>query len=128
MKVDLLELARKFLYEEIRKPTAKERKEHSDGKLYYVVTGESGKVLGYIDEQYVKSLSAKEGKKYSPMGAAKRRLSQVEYFKKEEDEEDAAEEEPSEDDIDKTVEEVLGEDSGEESNSTDEPEDEPASE
>lgn len=79
MKVNLLKLTAKILGESIRKPTKEERKGHTS--LHYVVTSTSGKVLGYIDDAYINKLSKRENKKYSPMGAAKRRLSQVEWWK-----------------------------------------------
>lgn len=72
-----------MLLESIRKPTEEDKEAHKEGgKLYYVVVSGEGKRLGFIDEEYVKKISEKEGKKYSPLGAAKRRLQQVEYFKK----------------------------------------------
>lgn len=79
-------LLNKVLNEDIRKPTDTEKEEHKkqksgSGKLYYIIVSETGKKLGYIDDEYVKRLNAKEGKKYSPLSAAKRRLSQIEHFK-----------------------------------------------
>ena len=82
----LLKIMKDVLYEEISKPSKKDIEDHKKdkpnaGKLYYVVKSLSGKRLGYIDKSYVKQLSKKEGKKYTPKSAAKRRLSQIEYFK-----------------------------------------------
>jgi len=82
----LLNLINRILYEDIRRPTDDDKKQHKQkrpngGKLYYLVVSTSGKRLGYIDEKYIKELSKKEKKKYTPKAAAKRRLSQIEYFK-----------------------------------------------
>ena len=82
----LLNLVRKVLYEDIRRPTEEDVKMHnkkkpSGGKLYYMVVSSGGKRLGYIDAQYIKELKSKEGKKYTPKAAAKRRLEQIEHFK-----------------------------------------------
>lgn len=76
-----------LLSEMLRKPTRKELKSHKKyantrGKLHYVaVSDDDNKVLGYIDDAYVKKLNARYDKKISPKTAGKIRLKQVEYFK-----------------------------------------------
>ena len=77
------------LLETIRKPSTKDKVKHNarkkdGGTLHYVVGDEkdSDKVLGYIDDEYVKKLSKEKGKNISPDEAAKIRLKQVEYFKR----------------------------------------------
>lgn len=66
------------LLEEIKKPT-KEDKQHykGNGTLHYVVKSSKGKILGYIDDDYVKKVKAK-----NPKQAAHIRLAQVEFFKR----------------------------------------------
>lgn len=77
-----------LLSEMLRKPTKKELKSHKEyanvrGKLHYVaVSDDDNKVLGYIDDAYIKKLSTKYDKKIDPKTAGKIRLKQVEYFKK----------------------------------------------
>jgi len=72
--------------ESIKKPTSEHkstwRSKGRKGKLYFVVMGEKGKVLGYIDSDYLNKHKKKDGKKMKPMDAAKMRLRQIEYFKK----------------------------------------------
>ncbi len=70
------------LLEEIRKPTKKELEKHKSkkpngGNLHWMVTSEKGKPLGYIDDEYIKKINAK-----NPRHAAHIRLGQVERFKK----------------------------------------------
>lgn len=66
------------ILEEIKKPTAKDKKNYEgDGPLYYVVKSSKGKSLGYIDDEYIKKVKAK-----SPKHAAHIRLGQVDFFKK----------------------------------------------
>jgi hypothetical protein len=74
------------LFEMLRKPTLEDLKTHNKfenrGKLYYTATSEDGKkVLGYVDDAYVRKLRDKMNKKISPKDAGKIRLKQVEYFK-----------------------------------------------
>lgn len=75
------------LFETLRKPTLDDLKTHNKfenrGKLYYTATSEDGdKVLGYIDDAYIKNLKDKMAtKKLSPKDAGKIRLKQVEHFK-----------------------------------------------
>jgi|LSQX01.3.fsa_nt_gb hypothetical protein len=75
-----------LLNEILRKPTKVELKSRKKsfkekGKLHYVVAGDDGKVLGYIDDAYIKKLNAKYNKKIDAKTAGKIRLKQVEYFK-----------------------------------------------
>jgi len=73
----------KDILEEIKKPNKADKERHKKlhpkgGKLHYVVKSEkTGKSLGFIDDKYVKEKNAK-----SPKSAARMRLHQVEYFKK----------------------------------------------
>lgn len=77
-----------LLNEMLRKPTKKELKKHKEftesrGKLHYVAVSDTdSKVLGYIDDAYVKKLNEKYKKKIDPKTAGKIRLKQVEFFKK----------------------------------------------
>jgi len=83
MEESILKLKNEILEEEIKKPTEKDKKTwKGSGKLYYVIKSEEGKVLGYIDDEYVNKLSNKMNKNISPRAAAHIRLGQVEYFKK----------------------------------------------
>lgn len=71
--------------ESIKKPNSEQKKKWKSkgrtGKLHYVILGEKGKVLGYIDSEYLNKHKKKDGKKMKPIDAAKVRLRQVEYFK-----------------------------------------------
>lgn len=97
-----------MLWEEMRKPTAKEKKKHKC-KLYYVITGENGKIVEHIDEEYMKKLEEQDGKKHSPIAAARKRLTQVEPILEEKEPE--PEPEPDKDKI-KGTKEVIKEDEG----------------
>jgi len=75
----------KDLLEEIKKPNKKDKERYkkthpNGGTLHFVVKSEKGKTLGYVDDKYVNKVHAK-----SPKAAARIRLRQVEYFKKNED-------------------------------------------
>jgi hypothetical protein len=76
MKVDLLALTKKNLYEKVVKPTKKDKEKwgKKDGDLHYVIKGKNNEVVEYIDSNLVQEFNDNVGKKYSPKTVANKLL------------------------------------------------------
>jgi len=76
MKVNLLDVTQKVLFEEVSKPTKEEEKQWTEnggsGKLYYIIRGEDNEVVKYIDTKIVEEYNNKVNKKYKPKQVAEK--------------------------------------------------------
>lgn len=76
MKVNLADMTKKVLFEEIGKPTEEEVKtwesNGGEGKLYYVIRGEDNEIREYIDTKLVDNYNSSVGKKYKPKQVAEK--------------------------------------------------------
>ena len=73
MRVDILALVEKNLYEGIFQPTDEEQKnwnKTNEGKLYYVIRGKDNQVIEYIDTARVDTYNKENGKNSKPKTVA----------------------------------------------------------
>lgn len=81
MKVNLLDMTKKVLYQECDKPTKQEeevwQKAGGQGKLYYVIRGEDNAIIEHIDTAKVEEARVAEGKKMSPKKVAESLFEQI---------------------------------------------------
>lgn len=81
MKVNLLDMTKKVLYQEYDKPTKEEEQAWEEaggeGKLYYVIRGEDDKIIEHIDTAKVEEVREAEGKKIAPKKVAESLFEQI---------------------------------------------------
>jgi hypothetical protein len=81
MKVNLLDMTKKVLYQEYDKPTKEEEQQWEEaggeGKLYYVIRGEDDQIIEHIDTARVEQVREAEGKKIAPKKVAESLFEQI---------------------------------------------------
>jgi hypothetical protein len=76
MKVNLMDITKKVLFEEIDKPTKeeenkwKESNNNGSDKLYYVIRGEDNEIIRYIDTKVVEDFNKEKDKNHQPKKVA----------------------------------------------------------
>lgn len=120
MKVNLADMTKKVLFEEVGKPTDEEVKawesKGGKGKLYYVIRGEDNQIREYVDTKLVENYNSSVGKKYKPKQVAEKLFENIGVM----DDSEKQEEKVSEETVEETTEETSEQQNDEQQKSEEE--------